>query len=220
VGPAAGLQLSFVEVHDWSIGPAFAIAETETLVEGAGGNVLLAGTQVHMRRALFARHLDGSLHEPPPETPPASVGDDVELGQIAFESLSPDGRAEPKHRETLRLASSEENRAIAGSEELPDAVGESARAGRRIVELAVEVVQQLTDGVGVRDVRAADGEVTGRLIVPRRLVTLVSLDQIASLPDVSPESSRGGCGLSGRGHTHGHYGDHCSSQGGVSFIFL
>ena len=49
----------------------------------------------------------------------------------------------------MRLASSEKDSDLAGCEELPDALGEDARARRRLLELAVEVVEKLADGFGV-----------------------------------------------------------------------
>ena len=48
-----------------------------------------------------------------------------------------------------------------GGEQLPDTLGKRRRAGRRLVELAVEVVEKPADGLGVCGVRAAYGVVSG-----------------------------------------------------------
>jgi photosystem II stability/assembly factor-like uncharacterized protein len=108
---------------------------------------------------LAASELDRRLHQRPPESLTAPVGDHVELRQVALERLRPDRWAEAKNRQSLRLASSEEHRDLAGGEELPDALGQGARAGRGLAELAVEVVEELSDRLGVGVLSAADGEV-------------------------------------------------------------
>jgi hypothetical protein len=110
-------------------------------------------------RALAASELDRRLHQRPPESLPAPVGDHIELRQVALERFRPDRWAEAKHRQPVRLASSQEHRDLAGGEQLPDALGEGARAGRGLAELAVEVVKKLADGLGVGVLRAADGEI-------------------------------------------------------------
>jgi hypothetical protein len=86
------------------------------------------------------------------------AGNHVELLQIAVERFRPDRRAKAEHGQPVRLASAEQDRYLAGGKELPNPLGERARAGCRLTELAVEVMQELADGLGVCEFRAAHGE--------------------------------------------------------------
>ena len=58
--------------------------------------------------------------------------------------------------------STQQHGGLVGGDEAPQALGEDARTGRGLVELAVEVMEQLPDGLGVRGVREANGAI-GRI---------------------------------------------------------
>src|SRR5215211_2027421 len=100
-------QLSLVEVVDRAVGLAFAVAESEALVEGAGGYVALAGAEVHAVGALRAGELDRGLHQRPPEPVSALLRDHVELRQVALEPFRPERESEAEHRKPVRATSPE-----------------------------------------------------------------------------------------------------------------
>ena len=55
----------------------------------------------------------------------------------------------------MRPVAGKEHRDLTGGEELPEALGESPRAGGGLVELAVEVVEKSADDLGVGGLGAA-----------------------------------------------------------------
>jgi hypothetical protein len=55
----------------------------------------------------------------------------------------------------MRLGSAEEDRDLTGGEELANTLCERARAGGEVVELAVEIVEEPADHLGVCGLRAA-----------------------------------------------------------------
>jgi hypothetical protein len=77
-------------------------------------------------RALLSGEFHRGLHQRLPESLPTSLGNHVEVLQVGVERLVPERRAESEHRQPVRLRTSEEDRDLAGSEELPNALGEDA----------------------------------------------------------------------------------------------
>jgi hypothetical protein len=96
------------------------------------------------------RHHEGAAQ---PVTP--SGGGDIELREITLEAAAPDRGAEPQHRQAVRALADEENDRVVTLEQPADAVGQLLDGRCRLVELAVEVVEQLRDDASVRDVRAS-----------------------------------------------------------------
>src|ERR1017187_3356182 len=74
-------QLSLVEVVDRAVGLAFTVAESEALIERASRGVALAGAKIHVIGTPVASKRHCCLHERPPESSAAPVGNDVELRQ-------------------------------------------------------------------------------------------------------------------------------------------
>jgi len=62
----------------------------------------------------------------------------------------------------VEFGSTQQHGGLVGGDEATQALGEDARTGRGLVELAVEVMEQLPDGLGVRGVREANGAI-GRI---------------------------------------------------------
>jgi len=111
---------------------------------------------VHVSRTLLTSELDRGLHQRPPQPLPASVGHHVQLLDVAVERFLPERRTESEHREPIGLGSTEEDRDLARGEEVSNASGNGARAGRGLVELSVEVVEETADGLGVGGLAPAD----------------------------------------------------------------
>src|ERR671910_54207 len=77
----SGSEFPLVEVVDGPVGLALAIAEAEAFVEGARGDVVLAGAEVHVDHPPLAGELDRRLHQRPSQPLAAALGDHVELLQ-------------------------------------------------------------------------------------------------------------------------------------------
>jgi drug/metabolite transporter (DMT)-like permease len=109
-------QPPLVEVVERAVGLAFPVAEPEALVEGPRGDIVLARAEVHMGGTGVAGGVHRGLHQRPPESLPAPLGDHVELLQVAVERVGPDRGPEPEHCQPVRLASAEQDRDVAGGE--------------------------------------------------------------------------------------------------------
>ena len=83
------------------------------------------------------------LHECAAESVAAVRRGDVELREIALETTTPDCVAEAEHREPVGAVADQQDDGVAAPEQVRDALLEVRHAWRRLVELAVEVVQQL-----------------------------------------------------------------------------
>ena len=90
----------------------------------------------------------------------SAPGLDVELLDVAVEALGPQRRTEAKHRHSVCAGAAKKSGHLAGGKQRANFVREGVRAGCRLVELAVERVEEPADGLGVGDVRAAHGEVS------------------------------------------------------------
>src|SRR5215467_3884923 len=151
-----GPEIPFVEVHHRAIPTTLPVGETQAFVESAGGHVPLTGAKVHAVGPTAPGLLDRLLHQGSPEPLPASMGDNVELRQVALKPCTPDRRAEPEHCQAVRPLASEQHHALARAKEHSNAVGQRGWLRRGLIKLAIEIVQKLTDGLSVFDVRTTD----------------------------------------------------------------
>jgi hypothetical protein len=84
---------------------------------------------------------------------------DVQLGEITLKGVAPYGGPEAQHRDAVRSCPSEQHRRVTGGQHAPDPLGQPVGPRRRLVELAVEIVQELTDRLGIGRARNANGQV-------------------------------------------------------------
>ena len=115
VRPASGAasELSLVDVHDRPVGAGLAVAEAETLVQRARGDVVLARAEIDVVGALGLRQRQRLDHQRTPEALPATRRTDVQLGDVALERRRPDRRAEAQDGEAVGAGSGEQDDEVA-----------------------------------------------------------------------------------------------------------
>ena len=84
------------------------------------------------------------------------MGDNVKLRQVALKPCAPDCRPEPEDCQAIRPLASEQHHALTRAKERSNTVGQRGWLRGGLVKLAIEIVEKLTDGLSVFDVRTTD----------------------------------------------------------------
>jgi hypothetical protein len=136
------------------------VEEAQAFVEGAGGNIVFARAEVHVIRAAISCVIKCCLHQSSSQTVTAQGRNDIQLCQVALKRVAPDRRAESQYRQTVRASSDQQDRRVAGAEKQPDPLGQLVRVRSGFIELAVEVIQQPANGLGIVQAGVADCEIS------------------------------------------------------------
>src|ERR1700730_6206730 len=158
LGASGWSEVALVEEGYGPIAPAFTVDEAEALVQRARRYVVLAGAQVHVIRTASTGDLDRRLQDGAAQPPSAAPRRNVQLGEISFKGVGPNGAPEAQHRDAVRSCPSEQHRRVTGGQHAPNPLRQPFGSWRRLVELAVEIVQELTDRLGIGRIRNANGQ--------------------------------------------------------------